>query len=430
MNKILAIVLTIIALIAPALAAAPTSQPTTQPTLRVAVIGGMNDTGFWDALVDRFQRETGITVETRASGPKDGITPVFKQGNVDLITMHASDVAINLVADGYAMDPQPWVRNDMIIVGPERDPAGIKGVTDAGKALTKIADTSSPFVVHSSLGAQEVLRNILDATQVELDPEHTTVLFDDRQRRVLNIAAERGAYTVVGRIPFRSGKIPNDGMGVMVQGDERLRRPYVVAVANPVKVSGARVAEARRMVAFMRSPHTQAWIATFGKGKYDDQPLFFPLSATGAAERPVPGEILSISGEVEKLLSLTADAIAKMPRRAVKAKAHDGKETTYDGVPLRTILAEAGVPLGNHQMRGENLALYLQVEAADGYRAIFALPELDDDFADRPIILADRRDGQALDAKEGPLRIVVGDEARPARWVRQVVRLRVLRSVM
>jgi ABC-type tungstate transport system permease subunit len=67
--------------------------------------------------------------------------------------MHASDVAINLVADGYAMDPQPWVRNDMIHRRPRSAiPPAIKGVTDAGKALTKIADTSSPFVVHSQPG--------------------------------------------------------------------------------------------------------------------------------------------------------------------------------------------------------------------------------------------------------------------------------------
>jgi tungstate transport system substrate-binding protein len=403
MNKLLWLILIVVgALVTRSMGAAPTSQPTTQPILRVAVIGGMNDTGFWDALVERFQRETGIAVETRASGPKDGIAPVFKQGNVDLITMHASDVAINLVADGYATDPQPWVRNDMIIVGPERDPAGIKGMSDAGKALAKIADTSSPFVVHSSLGAQEVLRNLLDAAQIELDPEQTTVLFDDRQRRVLHIAAARGAYTICGRIPFRSGKIPNDGMVVMVQGDERLRRPYLVAVANPAKVAGARVAEARRMVTFLRSPQTQAWIATFGKGKYDDQPLFFPVPASGLAEQPVPGAILNVSGEVTKPLSLTADAIAKMPRRTVKAKGHDGKEATYEGVALRTILAEAGVPLGNHQMRGESLSLYLRVEAADGYRAIFALPELDDDFADRPIILADRRGRAGAGCKGRP----------------------------
>ena len=260
------------------LGAAPASQPA---TVRVAIIGGMNETGFWDALSKRFEDSTGIHVEAVATGPKDGISQVFKQGGVDLITMHASDTIINLVADGWASDPQPWVKNDMIIVGPPDDPAGIKGMSDAAAALRKIAGSKSEFVVHSSLGAQEVLRDILQPNEIELDPDHTTILFDDRLRRVLKIAADKKAYTLVGRIPFRSGKIPNDGLVVMVQGDERLRRPFVVAVANPAKVSGAHVVEARRLADFLRKRETQAWIATFGKGKYDDQPLFFPIVVSG-----------------------------------------------------------------------------------------------------------------------------------------------------
>jgi hypothetical protein len=68
---------------------------------------------------------------------------------------------------------------------------------------------------------------------------------------------------------------------------------------------------------------------------------------------------------------------------------------------------------------GENL-----IEAADGYRVVFALAEIDPAFATREIILADERDGKLLDAKEGPLRIVAPGDRRPARWARQVVTFR------
>ena len=66
------------------------------------------------------------------------------------------------------------------------------------------------------------------------------------------------------------------------------------------------------------------------------------------------------------------------------------------------------------------MALYLLVEAADGYRVVFALPELDPAFTERVVLLADHRDGQPLTPAEGPLRLVVPDEKRQARWVRQV----------
>ena len=66
--------------------------------------------------------------------------------------------------------------------------------------------------------------------------------------------------------------------------------------------------------------------------------------------------------------------------------------------------------------------------AADGYRAVFALAELDPGFrGDVPIITASC-DGKALDAKDGPLRLVVPGEKRPARWVRQVTAIDVLRA--
>lgn len=258
------------------------SAPATRPsgvTVRTAVIGGMFETGFWDALAERYEKETGVHVQLISAGPKDQLDKAFKErGGIDVITMHASDTIINLVADGYATDPQPWLKNDLVIVGPASDPAGIKGMTDAAAALRKIADAKAPFVVHSSLGAQEVLRALLDRNGITLDPEKTTILFADSQRSVLTIAAAKGAYTLVGRIPFRSGKLPNAGLVLMVAGDERLRRPYVVAVANPARVRDARVGAAKRFAAYLLEPDTQKWVSEFGRGKLDDQPLFFPVA--------------------------------------------------------------------------------------------------------------------------------------------------------
>ena len=258
------------------------TPPPNGPTVRVAVIGGMVFTGFWNALAERYQRQTGVHVQLIAAGPKNDIVNIFRKGDVDVITMHSSDTMLNLVADGYTMDPQPWMRNDLVIVGPPEDPAGIQGMTDAAAALKKIALRKLPFVVHSSLGAQEVLLNILQPNQIQLDPANTTILFDDQQRSVLKVAGEKHAYTLVGRIPFRTGRLPNDGLIVMVQGDPRLRRPYLVAVTDPHWMPGVRVGEARTFAAWLRNAQTQAWIAEFGKGTLDAGPIFFPVNIRGS----------------------------------------------------------------------------------------------------------------------------------------------------
>lgn len=138
-------------------------------------------------------------------------------------------------------------------------------------------------------------------------------------------------------------------------------------------------------------------------------------------------QVLNVGGEVAHPLKLSAADLAKLPRQTVSAKDHDGKTASFEGVALVEVLRLAGVEFGE-KLRGKSLALFLVVEAADGYRAVFALPELDPAFTDQTIILADRRDGKSLSEAEGQWRIVVPNEKRQARWVRQVVTLTVRRA--
>jgi DMSO/TMAO reductase YedYZ molybdopterin-dependent catalytic subunit len=137
--------------------------------------------------------------------------------------------------------------------------------------------------------------------------------------------------------------------------------------------------------------------------------------------------LLQVAGEVTHPISLSGDEFAKLPRQTVKAKGHDGVDSQFEGVRLVDILAKAGVPTGK-ELRGPAMALYLVIDASDGYRAVFALSELDPSFTDRVILLADRRDGKPLSVKDGPLQVIVPGDKKHARWVRQVIRLKVGRG--
>jgi DMSO/TMAO reductase YedYZ molybdopterin-dependent catalytic subunit len=150
-------------------------------------------------------------------------------------------------------------------------------------------------------------------------------------------------------------------------------------------------------------------------------------NAQGQNASPQNGALLTIGGEGIRPFQLTVADMTKLPRRTVRAKDHDGRDAIFEGVELYEVLKLAGVPLGQ-DLRGDKMALFLLVEAADGYKAVFALPEIDRAFTDRMILLADRRDGKPLPTQEGTLRLVVPDEKRHARWVRQVIKLSVLRA--
>lgn len=134
---------------------------------------------------------------------------------------------------------------------------------------------------------------------------------------------------------------------------------------------------------------------------------------------------VKITGEVTSPLTLDEIGFKTYAQTTVTRKDKDGKDHTYSGVVLADILTKAGVTLGKSLM-GENLAKYILAEASDGYQVVFALPELDKDFADRTIILADKVDGQPLAPGDGPFRIIVQDEKKPARCIKQVTAIKVM----
>ncbi len=157
--------------------------------------------------------------------------------------------------------------------------------------------------------------------------------------------------------------------------------------------------------------------------------VFLPSNATlaqsGSSSSDLATATIQLSGEVTKPLVLTMEALGKLKKTELKAKDRDGKEHRYAGVAFADLLREAGVTLGP-ALRGENLAKYVLVEAADGYQAVFALPELDPEFAREAVLVAYQVDGKPLPAGEGPVRLVVPADKKHARWVREVAAIKVL----
>jgi hypothetical protein len=88
-------------------------------------------------------------------------------------------------------------------------------------------------------------------------------------------------------------------------------------------------------------------------------------------------------------------------------------------VALAELLKRAGLPSGEN-LRGKSMSLCVVASAADGYHAVFSLAELDASIGGEQVLVVDTVDGAALPAGQGPLRLVVPSDKRPARWVRMV----------
>ena len=253
-----------------------------QPPVRVAVIGGMTLSGMWQALSERFTSETGWPVDLVVTGPKDMLSAAFRKGDVDLLTMHSSDQATNLVADGYGLNMRPWARNAHAILGPSSDPAGIRGGHDGAAALRRIAETHSPFVDFTGPGSRDVVHGLWKKAGIET-PKGDWLLKDESltPQGILEYAAAHQAYVVVGRIPVLRGKMANPGkLEIMVEGDPVMRRPYVVVEANPVKLPHTNVAGAKALAEWLTSDRGRAFLSDFAAKQPDGFPLFYPADTT------------------------------------------------------------------------------------------------------------------------------------------------------
>jgi hypothetical protein len=146
--------------------------------------------------------------------------------------------------------------------------------------------------------------------------------------------------------------------------------------------------------------------------------VFFSVSALQCQQ-------LTVQTDSGRKVVLTRTDLEGLPHVKVTASEHSSGPITFEGVTLKSVLEKAGITFGE-SMKGKRLANCLLVEAADGYRAVMALPELDPAFTDKQTLLAFLRDGKPLSEKEGPYRIVIPEEKRMARWVRQVTALKIV----
>jgi hypothetical protein len=125
----------------------------------------------------------------------------------------------------------------------------------------------------------------------------------------------------------------------------------------------------------------------------------------------------------DKSTEWTPAALAALPHKPVTVfNVHAKVNQTYSGVPLIDLLTPLGVPAKPH---GKDLRLYLVAEGSDRYQAVYSVAEVNPDLHDATVIVADSLDGKPI-GDSGPLLLVATGDKRPARWVRNLVAVRVL----
>jgi len=246
----------------------------------------MTMTGLWPEIAKMFEAQTGYHVVVVATGERPLLDKAIRAGKVDLLTMHSGDITTDIVADGIGVNMRPWTRNELVIVGPTNDPAGIRGLTNGPAALRKIAVAKAHFVDFQGIGSRELSHTLWRLAGVE--PQGDWLLKDDTRIskwNILQFCREHNAYVIVGYVPAFLGKMANEGMEILVKNDPVMRRPYIVMAANPKKFPKANYEGAEALEDFLVSPEIQNFLRRFGRDAAANHPLFFPVDGAGGELR-------------------------------------------------------------------------------------------------------------------------------------------------
>lgn len=253
------------------------------------------DSGLLDTILPDFEEQFDADMEVIAVGTGQALK-LGEDGNADVILVHARAREDKFVAEGHGVNRQDVMYNDFVILGPESDPAGITGMTDAAGAFKKIAEAEAPFVSRGDdSGTHTKERGIWAAAGVE--PEGDWYIEAGQgMGAVLTMANEQLAYTMSDRGTYLARTLEGTDLVVLVEGDPILFNPYGVIAINPEKYDTVNYDLAMDFIAWLTSVETQQQIAEFKHPS--GQSLFIPNSEEwNAAQQELSvGNVISPTG--------------------------------------------------------------------------------------------------------------------------------------
>jgi len=248
------------------------SQPE-KKDLILATTTSTQDSGLLDVLIPEFEKKTGYKVKTVAVGTGQALE-MGKQGNADVLLVHAPEAEKPLVDSGVGINYQLVMHNDFIVVGPENDPAGIKTAKNTVETFKKIAQSQSTFVSRGDeSGTHKKEKEIWKEAGVT-PAGKWYIQAGTGMGNTLNIASEKAGYTLSDRATYLANR-KNLKLAILFEGDRTLLNIYHVMQVNPEKFSKVNADGAKAFVDFLISPEGQQIIGNFGKDKFG-APLFFP----------------------------------------------------------------------------------------------------------------------------------------------------------
>jgi tungstate transport system substrate-binding protein len=250
--------------------------------LKVGTTTSLYDTGLWGYLEPMFEDRYNVEVDVLSLG-SGAAFEYAKRGDVDVLTIHDKPNELKFISDNYGIERIPFAYNYFLIVGPETDPAGIKGMSPEDAFRTLKENGAGTFVsrgdnsgTHSKEKAIWAAAGYDYATQI-VGSGDWYIEAGSSMGATLNLANEKQGYTLADMGTYVSYKSKLDLVPIVDQG-AILLNVYSVIVVDPAKVTTLKnVTMAQNMADFLTSAEIQDLIGKYGVTEYQIQ-LFTPCA--------------------------------------------------------------------------------------------------------------------------------------------------------
>jgi len=250
-------------------------------SILVASTTSTQDSGLFGHLLPLFKAKTGIDVRVVAQGTGQAID-TGRRGDADVVFVHAKAAEQKFLAEGFGVKRYPVMYNDFILVGPQGDPAGIKGSKDIVAAFKTLKDKGIAFISRGDKsGTHQAELNLWSIAGIDIANEKGSWYKEIGQGMgaALNSASASSAYVLADRATWLSFKNKGD-LVIAVEGDNRLFNQYGVILVNPEKHPSVKKELGQQFIDWLVSAEGQKAIADY---KINGEQLFYPNASDPGA---------------------------------------------------------------------------------------------------------------------------------------------------
>ena len=239
--------------------------------LKLATTTSTQNSGLMDVLNPVFEKKHNAKIDVIAVGTGKALR-LGEMGDVDAVLVHAPAAEKQFVSSGFGVERLPVMHNDFVILGPETDPAGLAGASDAKHALHNIAEKQYEFISRGDdSGTHKKEINLWQAAGMEPNGQWY-ISAGQGMGAVITIADDKLAYTLADRGTYLAYKDKID-LQVAFEGDPVLYNPYHIILVNPDRHPHVKTDLAKAYADFLQSEQGQSLIQNY---RVAGEQLFHP----------------------------------------------------------------------------------------------------------------------------------------------------------